>query len=67
MYRVRRILALALLVVSSAAVLVGGSPALATPPAPQALQLTSEMLSGLSLRNIGPALMSGRFVDIEGV
>ena len=30
-------------------------------------QLSSEMLSGLELRNIGPANMSGRFVDIAVV
>lgn len=30
-------------------------------------QLTSETLSGLKLRNIGPATMSGRIVDIEAV
>jgi len=34
---------------------------------PQAPQLTSDMLGGLRLRSIGPALMSGRFVDIEGI
>lgn len=32
-----------------------------------AQQLTSESLSGLKLRNIGPATMSGRIVDIEAV
>ncbi|MGH9322241.1 MAG: WD40/YVTN/BNR-like repeat-containing protein [Vicinamibacteria bacterium] len=35
-------------------------------PASEA-QLTSEMLSGLTLRSIGPANMSGRFVDIAVV
>jgi len=51
----------------SSVLLFGSAPVIATPPAPQAPQLTSEMLSGLRLRNIGPAVMSGRFVDIEGV
>ncbi len=33
----------------------------------QAQQLTSEMLNGLKLRNIGPATMSGRIVDLAVV
>jgi hypothetical protein len=82
MQRLPRFLVRALLAVAVAALLVGAPPADATSSASapvalaaasgggsaqQAPQLTADMLSGLRPRNIGPALMSGRFVDIEGV
>ena len=38
-----------------------------TSPPVQAAALTPDLLAGLRLRNIGPAVMSGRFVDIEVV
>ena len=44
-----------------------GYEAAPTPLPGQASSLTPDMLSGLRLRNIGPAVMSGRFVDIEVV
>jgi len=60
-----------LVLLSVVAVVSSGLPApgfaAGRPVSPQAPELTSEMLSGLTLRSIGPALMSGRFVDIEGV
>jgi photosystem II stability/assembly factor-like uncharacterized protein len=43
------------------------APAMSASPAVAQAGLTSDMLSGLRLRNIGPAAMSGRFVDIEVV
>jgi len=82
MQRLPRLLVIASLAVAVAALLVGAPPARATSsasaaaalaaapgggPTPQVPQLTAEMLSGLRPRNIGPAQMSGRFVDIEGV
>jgi len=67
MQRTRRVLALVLFAVSLAAMLVDIAPAGAASRPAQAPVLTADMLSGLQPRNIGPALMSGRFVDIEGV
>ncbi len=62
----RNVVSLVALTFCSSLVSVGSVPAVAAPP-PQAPPLTQDMLAGLRLRNIGPALMSGRFVDIEGV
>ena len=81
--RVRTLVFLSLISFAALAVSPGASGVPSTPggslvPVPepvepsaasarQAAQLTADMLSGLRLRNIGPAVMSGRFVDIEVV
>lgn len=52
----RRVLAVAFIALRTAVV-----------PAAAAQQLTSETLAGLRLRNIGPATMSGRIVDLAVV
>ncbi len=46
---------------------VNGAPQSAPPPGQRSPALDSAALQGLTLRNIGPANMSGRFVDIAVV
>jgi hypothetical protein len=42
-------------------------PAVAQAPAPRAVQIDSTTLAGMRWRQVGPANMSGRITDIEGI
>ncbi len=64
---VRHVLVFSALVLFPSVVVFASASAIPGTHASQASELTADMLSGLTPRSIGPAIMSGRFVDIEAV